>query len=124
MNSIAQRGTALRTGSAEWERRILWLSLALALMPPILVRAQTYRVLKNFSGSDGGWPSAGLVVAGSTLYGTTWWGGNPGVPSEMGLRVVFKVNTDGSGYAVLERRSLVAVRIIRPTIMVMASSSR
>jgi hypothetical protein len=35
-------------------------------------------VLKNFTGSDGEWPSAGLVLAGSTLYGTTPNGGGFG----------------------------------------------
>ena len=55
-----------------------------------------YTVLKNFTGSDGSSPQAGLVLAGSTLYGTTYWGGN----SNNGA--VFRVNTDGSGYAVLK----------------------
>ena len=30
-----------------------------------------YTVLKNFTGSDGGVPSCGPVLSGSTLYGTT-----------------------------------------------------
>jgi uncharacterized repeat protein (TIGR03803 family) len=68
---------------------------------PAVGPAQTYTVLKSFTGSDGGWPSAGLVVAGSTLYGTTWWGGNSTV-FERGLGVVFELNTDGSGYTVLK----------------------
>jgi uncharacterized repeat protein (TIGR03803 family) len=46
-------------------------------------------------GSDGSNPHAGLVLAGSTLYGTTYSGG----ASSYG--VVFKVNTDGAGFAVL-----------------------
>jgi len=37
-----------------------------------------------------------LVLAGSTLYGTTYQGGSGG------CGVVFKVNTDGSGYAALK----------------------
>jgi uncharacterized repeat protein (TIGR03803 family) len=68
------------------------LALALATAAP----AQTYRVLKSFTGSDGAGPQAGLVLAGSALYGTTEFGGS----SSNG--VVFKVNTDGSGYAVLQ----------------------
>jgi uncharacterized repeat protein (TIGR03803 family) len=57
--------------------------------------AQTYTVLKSFNGSDGAHPFGGLNVAGSTLYGTTQLGGSSG------YGVVFKVNTDGSGYTVL-----------------------
>jgi uncharacterized repeat protein (TIGR03803 family) len=49
--------------------------------------------LYNFQyGSDGGYPSAGLVLSGSTLYGTARHGGNNGNGT------VFKINTDGSGY--------------------------
>jgi uncharacterized repeat protein (TIGR03803 family) len=56
-----------------------------------------YAVLKSFTGSgDGATPRAGLVLAGSTLYGTTYRGGSGGAG------VVFKVNTDGSGYTVLK----------------------
>jgi uncharacterized repeat protein (TIGR03803 family) len=57
-----------------------------------------YAVLKSFGGflGDGCYPSAGLVLAGSTLYGTTPCGGSSGGG------VVFKVNTDGTGFAVLK----------------------
>jgi len=79
---------------------LLILDLTLALTVTTVASAQTYTVLKNFDGSDGGWPSAGMVVAGSTLYGTTWWGGDSTV-FEYGLGVVFKMSTDGSGYTVL-----------------------
>lgn len=55
-----------------------------------------YVVLKHFSGNiDGGWPFGGLVLFDSTLYGTANGGGS------YGGGVVFKVNTDGSGFAVL-----------------------
>jgi len=77
-------------------RQILRLGVTLALTLATVASAQTYRVLKSFTGSDGRWPKAGLVLAGSTLYGTTAEGGS----SDYG--VVFKVNTDGSGYAVLK----------------------
>jgi len=54
-------------------------------------------------GSDGAHPQGGLVLSGNTLYGTTEYGGN-GVdeyyPSS-GNGTVFKVNTDGSGFAIL-----------------------
>ncbi|MGA2865423.1 MAG: choice-of-anchor tandem repeat GloVer-containing protein [Verrucomicrobiota bacterium] len=76
--------------------QILRLGVALALTLANVASAQTYTVLKSFTGSDGQWPHAGLVLSGSTLYGTTEFGGS----SSNG--VVFKVNTDGSGYAVLK----------------------
>ncbi len=57
-----------------------------------------YMVLYSFgaSSNDGTFPEAGLVLGGSTLYGTTSEGG----PSDSGT--VFKINTDGSGYAILK----------------------
>src|SRR5262249_3721460 len=52
-------------------------------------------VVKTFLGSDGRAPCGDLALSGSTLYGTTAAGGanNQGT--------VFKINTDGSGFAVL-----------------------
>ena len=61
-----------------------------------------YTVLKNFNGSDGYNPFAGLVLAGSTLYGTTGAGGSSYSSTNQGYGVVFKMNTDGSGYTVLK----------------------
>jgi len=55
-----------------------------------------YATLHNFTNApDGAGPQAGLVLGGNTLYGTTYNGGS----SSNG--VVFKINTDGTGYAVL-----------------------
>jgi len=45
--------------------------------------------------SDGANPYAGLVLSGNTLYGTTVYGGSSGDGT------VFKVRTDGTGFAVL-----------------------
>jgi uncharacterized repeat protein (TIGR03803 family) len=71
--------------------------LTLVLTLATVASAQTYTVVKSFNGgSDGGFPHQGLVLAGSTLYGTTVNGGSSG------YGVVFKVNTDGSGFAVLK----------------------
>ncbi len=42
--------------------------------------------------NDGAVPQAGLILSGSTLYGTTHLGGT----ADVGM--VFKVNTDGSGF--------------------------
>jgi uncharacterized repeat protein (TIGR03803 family) len=41
---------------------------------------------------DGGWPLAGVIVSGSTLYGTASSGGTNGGGT------VFAINTDGSGF--------------------------
>jgi uncharacterized repeat protein (TIGR03803 family) len=53
-----------------------------------------FRTLYNFTyGIDGANPNGGLILSGSTLYGTTPYG----VPAGS----VFAVNTDGSGFTVL-----------------------
>lgn len=101
MNRMTEPGTVLRRGNVDLTKagcwpQILRLSVALALTMATVGSAQTYRVLKSFTGSDGSGPLAGLVVAGGTVYGTTVYGGSSG------YGVVFKVNTDGSGYAVLK----------------------
>ncbi len=57
--------------------------------------AQTYTVLHRFTGPDGRRPQAGLVLSGTTLYGTASFGG------AAGYGTVFKINTDGTGYTVL-----------------------
>ena len=41
---------------------------------------------------EGGQPVAGMVVSGTNLFGTTWSGGTGG------KGVVFRINTDGTGY--------------------------
>src|SRR5690348_9574326 len=48
--------------------------------------------LYAFQGIDGAQPSAGLILAGNTLFGTTMWGGSSGDGT------VFAVNTDGAGF--------------------------
>ena len=55
-----------------------------------------FTMLKSFTGGDGASPYAGLLLSGSTLYGTTYSGGS----SNRGT--VFKVNTDGTGHTVLK----------------------
>jgi uncharacterized repeat protein (TIGR03803 family) len=59
-----------------------------------------YTVLKHFTLSDGGYPYGGVTVSNSTLYGTTEQGGNPG------YGVVYKLNADGTGYTVLKHFNL------------------
>ncbi|MCX6902450.1 MAG: immunoglobulin domain-containing protein [Verrucomicrobia bacterium] len=54
--------------------------------------------LHNFTGgSEGALPAAGLVLSGSTLYGTAWEGGS------LGYGTVFAVNSDGTGFTTLHR---------------------
>src|SRR5208282_4406444 len=57
------------------------------------VAAQTFTTLHNFVDSDGNNPMAGVILSGNTLYGATDSGGSAGHGA------VFKVNTDGSGFA-------------------------
>jgi uncharacterized repeat protein (TIGR03803 family) len=68
---------------------IVALSLALS------AGAQSYSVLKSFTGVDGQNPGATLLLSGNTLYGTTYAGGlfNAGA--------IFKINTNGTGFRVL-----------------------
>ena len=55
--------------------------------------------LRSFTGGvDCGNPYAGLLLSGSTLYGTTT--GSNALIADFGS--VFKINTDGSGFAVLK----------------------
>lgn len=57
-----------------------------------------FTTLKHFTGPDGAGPYAGLVLSGGTLFGVTVRGG--AFSSQAGT--VFKLNTDGSGFAVLK----------------------
>lgn len=61
------------------------------LAVPVL--AQTFTVLRDFAGTNGAYPQAGLTISGRTLYGTTELGGSYGV--------IFRVNTDGTEFAPL-----------------------
>lgn len=56
-----------------------------------------FRVLHEFTGgaAGGSRPGGRVVLDGSTIYGATYAGGNNG------YGVIFKVNTDGTGFTVL-----------------------
>jgi uncharacterized repeat protein (TIGR03803 family) len=56
-----------------------------------------YQILHNFSLGEGWKPTGDVTLVGSTLYGTTRNGG----PNGLGAGVIFKVNTDGTGYEAL-----------------------
>ena len=64
-------------------------------------QAQSYSesILYSFTGgTDGGQPMGGVVRdAQGNLYGTTYYGGNPGCPpDELGCGVVFKLDSSGN----------------------------
>src|SRR5664279_3169577 len=65
----------------------------LGWIPAGQVSAQSTTILHSFNNSDGALPQCGLILLGSTLYGTTWEGGTNGTGA------VFKVNKDGSSFA-------------------------
>ena len=56
-----------------------------------------YQILHSFAGgaSDGEYPEGGLALSGSTLYGTTYQGGNANDGT------VFSITTSGSGFSLL-----------------------
>ncbi len=70
---------------------VLFLALAAS------VQAQ-FNSLHSFAGqpSDGANPEGSLMLIGSTLYGMTYLGGGP---SDLGT--IFKINTNGTGFALL-----------------------
>jgi len=57
------------------------------------------RVSARGTNSDGGWPVAGLVLAGSTLYGTT------GLAGTNGRGTIYAINADGTGFTNLHNFS-------------------
>jgi uncharacterized repeat protein (TIGR03803 family) len=60
------------------------------------IDGSNFTVLHNFDGTtDGANPQGNLLLIGSTLYGTTFGGPNPGNGT------VYKVNTDGSGFGTI-----------------------
>src|SRR6266550_61810 len=67
----------------------------LGVIPAGRVTAQTFTLLHSFTGSDGTFPYAGLILSSNTLYGTTALGG----ASDGGT--VFAVNTGGTDFTTL-----------------------
>jgi uncharacterized repeat protein (TIGR03803 family) len=58
-----------------------------------------FRTVHSFTGGSGGAiPKAGLILAGNTLYGTTFQGGG-----SSGYGTVFAINTNGTGFTTLHR---------------------
>jgi len=75
----------------------LFLRLAFMGLLTMSASAQTFTLLHNFtsSTSDGQVPGGGLLIFGSTMYGTTETGGN----SYGGA--VYSINTNGTGLTIL-----------------------
>jgi uncharacterized repeat protein (TIGR03803 family) len=73
-----------------------WLCGAVLLAVEASGSAQTFRVLRTFSGYPPPFPFGRLLCCGDTLYVVTSSGGSSGWGS------VFRINTDGSGYRVLK----------------------
>ena len=79
------------------------LASSLCLILPAQLTGQTVTTLQSFTNLhtfsaavfDGINPQAGLILSGNTLYGTAYGGGSAGNGT------VFKVNADGTGYAIL-----------------------
>ena len=62
-----------------------------------------FTILHSFTnGSDGADPEGGLILSGSTLYGTTLGGGGSGEPG-----TVFALDTNGAGFRILHSFSQV-----------------
>jgi uncharacterized repeat protein (TIGR03803 family) len=61
------------------------------------VDGTSFTNIYSFTGSnDGAYPQAGLILSGSTLYGTAMNGGSE--EGSSGAGTVFAVNTDGTGF--------------------------
>ena len=65
------------------------------------LNGSNFQILHSFTGTagDGAYPGSNLTLIGSTLYGTTVYGGAGGDGT------VFSINTDGSNYQVLHSLS-------------------
>jgi uncharacterized repeat protein (TIGR03803 family) len=55
------------------------------------------KVLHSFKGGSDGWfPTSGLIDVNGTLYGTTFSGGNAGCEYNFGCGVIYSISTNGS----------------------------
>jgi len=80
-----------------WKSRLTLILTLTLTSSAITLSAQVYTILHNFGSQyrDGYAPLTDLVLKGNTLYGTTASGGT----NYNGT--IFKINTDGSGYAII-----------------------
>ena len=63
-----------------------------------------FSLLHTFNGNNGWNANGTLTVSGSTLYGTTAWGGiGYAPPGSFGYGEVFRIETNGDGFTVLKQ---------------------
>ena len=85
-----------KRGSRRGKNLFLLVVNALGLILFGHATAQNFATLYTFTGgNDGGIPQAGLILSGSTLYGTASYYGS------LYGGTVFKLNTDGTGFVTL-----------------------
>ena len=76
---------------------ILQLVVVVLVLSQTSSMAQLYNGLHNFPAtSRDGYSPSGLAIDGNTLYGTTASGGTNGNGT------IFKINTDGAAYGILQ----------------------
>ena len=91
-------GTLILSGNTLYGTAQIGGSMGLGMVFKVNTDGTGFTTLHNFAdGGDGAYPYAGLILSGSTLYGTTLQrrGVNQGYGS------VFAINTDGTGYTIL-----------------------
>jgi uncharacterized repeat protein (TIGR03803 family) len=110
-NGTNTADTGLTNGTAYFYRAFAYdgvtnyASGATATATPVLDQPPSptsYTLLHSFSGNsaiNGESPEGSLTISGSTLYGMTYGGG--AVQSTQQFGTIFKVNTDGTGFAIL-----------------------
>jgi uncharacterized repeat protein (TIGR03803 family) len=93
-NRITKQNTKLANAM---RMKLFCLATFAMAMTAAHLTAQVFTTLHSFTGgSDGAHPYAGLILSGNTLYGAADQG------TSYGYGTVFKVNTDGTGFKVLE----------------------
>ena len=74
-----------------------WITaFGLWLLSTLLLSAQTFHVIYNFTGSSSPYANGPLLLNGDTLYGTTSGGGS------FQAGTIYQVNTNGTGYNIIK----------------------
>lgn len=97
-NSGEPFGTLLRSGSILYGTTYAGGAFSSGTVYSVNTNGNNFTVIKSFpalnngTNGDGAFPMARLILSGNVLYGTTYYGGT------MSNGVIFRVNTDGSGF--------------------------